>query len=201
VYTLLCAGFPRYNARVKKRIITLGGLPGSGKSSTGKKLAEILKYERVSSGDFFREMAAKRGVSVEQINRVAEEDPSIDRDTDEWVQERGKSDKLIIDSRLAFHWIPEAFKVFLKLDARTAAERTFAHIQTEGRTSQTALSADDAFFKMVDRIESERKRYEALYGVDYTDESNYDLVVDTGPNDLETVTRIIADAYQVWLTT
>jgi CMP/dCMP kinase len=182
-----------------KRIITLGGMPGSGKSSTGKALSKLLGYERTSSGDFFREMAEKRGVSVEEINRAAELDPSIDHATDEWVREKGKSENLIIDSRLAFHWIPDAFKVFLKLDPHIAAERTYAHIRTEGRVGQNALSPDDAYRKMLDRIESERKRYDMLYGVDYTDEANYDLVIDTGPNDLKTVTRMIADAYEKWL--
>lgn len=189
----------RYNVEMKKHIITLGGMPGSGKSSTGKRLAKLLGYERTSSGDFFREMAEKRGVSVEEINRVAEEDPSIDHMTDDWVREKGKSENLIIDSRLAFHWIPDAFKVFLKLDPKVAAERTFAHIKGEGRVGQEAQSIEDAYHKMLDRIESEGKRYMTLYGVDYTDESNYDLIVDTGPNDLPTVTKIISDAYRRWL--
>ncbi len=184
---------------MKKHIITLGGMPGSGKSSTGKALAQLLGYERFSSGDFFREMAAKRGISVEEINRQAEHDSVIDHETDAWVKEKGKRENLIIDSRLAFHWIPDAFKVFLKLDPHIAAERTFAQIQNEGRTSQDAQSVDDVYQKTLSRIESEKKRYKELYAIDYMDESRYDLVVDTGPNNLETVTKLIADAYKQWL--
>lgn len=188
-----------YNARVKKHIITLGGMPGSGKSSTGKKLATLLGYERLSSGDFFREMAAKRGVSVEEINIIAETDPTIDAATDGWIREQYSRENIIMDSRTAFHWMPGSFKVFLKLDPHTAAERTFTHIKAEGRTSQAAQSVEDVYRKTVERIASEEKRYQELYGIDYTDESNYDIVVDTGPNDLETVTKIVADAYQKWL--
>ncbi|HWO07593.1 MAG TPA: cytidylate kinase family protein [Candidatus Paceibacterota bacterium] len=184
---------------MKKHIITLGGMPGSGKSSTGKKLSELLGYERVSSGDFFRAMAATHGITIEEINKRAEMDRSIDDETDAWVRAQGEKENLIIDSRLAFHWIPDAFKVFLKLDPKIAAERTFAHIRDEGRVSQRAESADDAYRQMLARVESEKKRYQDLYGVDYTDESHYDLVVDTGPNDLETVTNMIADSYQNWL--
>jgi len=184
---------------VKKHIITLGGMPGSGKSSTGKELAKVLGYQRFSSGDFFREMAAKRGISVEEINFQAETDVSIDHETDEWVREKGAREDIIIDSRTAFHWIPEAFKVFLKLDSHVAAERTFEQIQNEGRSSQDALSADDVYQKTVARIESEKKRYKELYGIDYMEESQYDLVIDTGPNDLMAVTKLIADAYQKWL--
>ena len=181
---------------VKKRIITLGGMPGSGKSSTGRRLAEVLGYRRLSSGDFFRDMALKRGMSVEEINRVAEHDPSLDHATDAWIRAQGESQDFVIDSRTAFHWIPEAFKVFLRLDPREAARRTFLHIEKEGRIGQIAVSAEDVYDKTVARIDSERKRYATLYGLDYTDEARYDLVVDTGPNDLETVVGMIADAYR-----
>jgi CMP/dCMP kinase len=184
---------------VKKRIITLGGMPGSGKSSTGKMLAELLGYRRLSSGDFFREMAHKRGISVEEINKLAENDISLDHATDAWIRAQGENQDFVIDSRTAFHWIPNAFKVFLKLDPHVAAERTFMHIQKEGRIGQIAVSAEDVYEKMVARIDSERRRYQSLYGLDYIDESQYDLVVDTGPNDLETVVRVIADAYRDWL--
>lgn len=184
---------------MKKRIVTLGGMPGSGKSSTGKRLAELLGYTRASSGDFFRELAAKRGMTVEEINTHAELEPQLDHETDEWVRRKGEESDFVIDSRMAFHWIPEGFNVFLKLDPHIAAERTYAHIATEGRVSQEAASVEDTYQKMLARIESEKKRYQALYDIDYTDESHYDLVVDTGPNDLEQVSRIIADAYRQWL--
>ena len=184
---------------MKKRIITLGGMPGSGKSSTGRRLAELLGYKRLSSGDFFREMAHRRGISVEEINKVAENDVSLDHETDAWIRAQGESQDFVIDSRTAFHWIPDAFKVFLKLDPHVAAQRTFAHIQKEGRVGQIAVSVEDVHEKTVARIESEHRRYETLYGLDYTDESQYDLVVDTGPNDLETVVRTIAEAYRRWL--
>lgn len=174
-------------------------MPGSGKSSTGKALSTLLGYERYSSGDFFREMAAKRGITVEEINTQAEHDTAIDHKTDAWIKEKRTRENLIIDSRLAFHWIPDAFKVFLKLDPQIAAERTFAHIKSEGRVGQDAVSIDDAYEKMLARIESERKRYEALYGLDYTNESNYNLVVDTGSSDLPTVTKTVAEAYTRWL--
>ena len=184
---------------MKKRIITLGGMPGSGKSSTGRKLAELLGYKRLSSGDFFRDMAHKRGISVEEINKVAENDISLDHATDAWIRTQGENQDFVIDSRTAFHWIPNAFKVFLKLDPHVAAQRTFLHIQKEGRIGQIAVSAEDVYEKTLARIDSERNRYATLYGLDYTDESQYDLIVDTGPNDLETVVGVIADAYKIWL--
>ena len=38
-----------------------------------------------------------------------------------------------------------------------------------------------------------------LYGVDVEDLSPFDLVVDTAPNTLEQVVRIVAEKYKEWI--
>ena len=184
---------------MKKHIITLGGLPGSGKSSTANGVAKILGYGRFSSGDYWREIAQEKNVSVEELNIVAETDPSIDHLIDDAVRRSGEQERLVIDSRLAFHWIPDSFKVFLKIDAKTAAERAFTDMQKSGRVSQSAASIQEAYEKALTRITSENLRYKELYGVSYLDESQYDLVVDTTKDDLEGVVRAVVQGYQRWL--
>lgn len=186
-------------SRVKKNIITISGLPGSGKSSTAKGVARALGFEHFSSGDLFREMAAARGLSVEQINFAAEQQREIDLEVDELLKKIGKEkDRLVIDSRMAFHWIPDSFKVFLDLDPETAAARTFAHIQKEGRASQAASSLEEVRKKTLKRFESERKRYKNLYNVDFTDKSRFDLVVDTVANSLDQAIKIVVEKYKKW---
>lgn len=184
---------------IKKEIITLTGLPGSGKSSTADGVARILGYGRFSSGDYWRQIAQHKGVSVEELNKMAETDPSIDKDVDEAVRRSGEGEKLVIDSRLAFHWIPDSFKVFLRVDPQTAAARAFEHMQKAGRVSQTAASVQEAFEKAVARAKSESLRYKDLYGVSYLDESQYDLVIDTTTNDLPGVINTVVQKYKEWL--
>ncbi|MEZ4103369.1 MAG: nucleoside monophosphate kinase [Candidatus Paceibacterota bacterium] len=41
---------------MKKQIITIAGKPGSGKSTTAKRLSGELNYAHFSSGDFFRQV-------------------------------------------------------------------------------------------------------------------------------------------------
>ena len=183
----------------KKRIITITGLPGSGKSSTADGVARNLDYRRFSSGDFWRQIAQEKGLSVEELNKEAESDPSIDTLVDDAVRRAGEEEDLVIDSRLAFHWIPDSFKVFLKIDTKTAAEHAFAHMQESGRVSQSATSVEEAYEKALMRIESEAKRYQGLYGVSYLEESNYDLVVDSTRSDLEEVIRIVTEKYREWI--
>lgn len=185
---------------MKKHIITIAGLPGSGKSSTAKGVAQALGYEHFSSGDLFRKMAAERGLSIEEINKTAEQQKEIDLEVDKLLVAIGKEkDNMVLDSRTAFHWIPDSFKVFLDLDIDTAAERTFAHIQREGRTSQTAVSLEEVRANTLKRMESERKRYFNLYALDVTDKKNFDLVVDTKANDLPSAIALVISSYQAWL--
>jgi len=184
---------------MKKHIITIAGLPGSGKSSTAKGVAAALGYRHFSSGDLFRQMAAERGLSVEEINFAAEKQKEIDRQVDEQLVKIGQEeDKVVIDSRTAFHWIPDSFKVFLDLDLQTGAERTFAHIQKEGRTSQAGSSVEEVYRNTLKRLESEGKRYRDLYQIEVTDKKNFDTVIDTKMYSLEEVIRTVVDRYQDW---
>ena len=108
-------------------IITLGGHHGAGKSTLGKKLAEHFGFKRYSTGDFMRELAMERGISLIDLGREAERDGGvIDKILDDRQIALGKSeDNFIIDGRLAFHFIPQAKKIFLTVDPREAAKRIF----------------------------------------------------------------------------
>src|SRR3989344_7224478 len=178
---------------MRKRLITLSGLPGSGKSSTADRVAELLHYRRFSSGDFMRAIASKHNVTVDEVNRLAEDDAEIDHEVDDMVRKTGERDDIVIDSRLAFYWLPQSFKVFLKIDPKIAAERTFKAIKEVGRVRQEAESVEEVYEKLVERVESERKRYRALYDVDYTEVSEFDLVIDTAQYSLEEVARRIVE--------
>src|SRR3989344_4557090 len=116
----------------KKSIITLAGKPGSGKSTTSKKLAERLGFERFSSGDLFRAIAKERAVDVLTINQTAETEKAIDLEVDEKLRQIGATkNNLVIDSRMAWHWMPYSFKVYLDLDILVAARRITAGMDLE----------------------------------------------------------------------
>jgi cytidylate kinase len=184
---------------MRRQIITIAGSPGSGKSSTARAIASALGFQHYSSGDLFRQLAAQRGESVEATNISAEIQRDIDHKVDALLQEMYRTeDKLVIDSRMAWHWMPSSFKVFLLLDPDTAARRIFAHLQREGRISEDANSVEEVRKSIDRRFESEQKRYRALYSVNFTDPLNFDIVVNTKPNDLMTVTSMVTSAYASW---
>ena len=182
----------------RKPIITIAGFQGSGKSSTARLVAKKLNFKHFSSGDLFREIAKERGLSIEAINLTAEEQKEIDYEVDERLKAMANDRDLVIDSRLAFHWIPDSFKVFLLLDPDTAAERIYEQIRTEGRKSQSAASIEEVKKNIEIRRASEKRRYFDLYQLDPMDPAHFDVVIDTKENGLEAVAEKVVDAYRGW---
>jgi cytidylate kinase len=186
---------------MKRELITIAGSPGSGKSSTAKALAAALQYRHFSSGDVFRQLAAERGESIEAMNISAEVQRDIDLKVDNLLQRMYRTEeKLVIDSRMAWRWMPDSFKVFLVLDPDTAAERIFDNVREEGRQSEDATSVEEARRSIDRRFASEQRRYRALYGVNPTDPLNFDVVVNTRHNGLKTVTAMTLAAFKAWRT-
>lgn len=186
---------------MKKEIITICGGLGSGKSSTAKKLAETLGFKHFSSGDFFRQVGLDLGISINELNKRAETEPEIDYRTDQKLRDMREADKVVIDSRTAFHWIPQSFKVYLDLAPEIAKDRVVKSLKENALRSQSeqVSSPEEAFQKMTERLESEQKRYWDLYKINNKDLSQFDLVIDTNKNNLEEVVSMVLAEYQKWL--
>ena len=69
-------------------LITISGLPGSGKTTVAQLVAGELGLEHVYAGNIFREQARRAGLSLPEYLARAETDPSIDRELDRQMQER-----------------------------------------------------------------------------------------------------------------
>ncbi len=189
---------------IKKHIITIAGSLGSGKSSTAKKLAELLNYKHYSTGDFMRSIADERGISLGDLSVLAESDTSIDKELDDRNKEIGQMSDIVLDSRLGFHFIPDSFKVFLALDSQIAAERILEDKKNNpNRSTESSGSFDskESIIKDIEsRFNSERKRYKDLYGIeDQTARGNFDLVIDTSNIPLNEVSKKVVEEYNNWL--
>lgn len=184
----------------RARIITIGGKPGSGKSTISKRLASELGYKHFSSGDLFRAIAREKNISVDKINLLAESDPSIDNMVDQKLRDLGTTEsEIVIDSRMAWHWIPHSFKVYLELDLAIAADRIYnAHNKERFQNEEAASSVDEYRAQLETRLSSEAKRYMALYNVHPYDPAHYDLVIDTYTNNPDQVIEMILAGYKAW---
>ncbi len=172
-------------------IITLNGIPGSGKSAVGKRVAEKLHYEFISMGMLRRKMAEDLGITLEELNRRGEEDPSSDRTVDEYQEKLGRErDDLIIDGKTSWYFIPHSVKVFLTADYETCARR----IMGDDRKVEQFRSIDEAVTSIKSRMASDNRRYMRYYGIkDAYDMSHYDFIVDTSYLTIDEVVRRVLD--------
>ena len=162
-------------------IITISGTPGSGKSTVAKAVAKALGFKHYSAGDFMREMAAERGITLAELQQQAEAEIETDREIDARTKKLAQAeDNFVIDSRLGFHFIPNAVKIFLKVDLKVAAERLFNDIKEGKRVSEKKYdSAEGVLEGIKRRMQSEIDRYQHYYGINHFDEKHYNFVLDT----------------------
>ena len=163
-------------------IISISGVPGSGKTSVGKILAQRLGLNFYSMGGLRGKMALDRGMTIDQLNALGERESFTDTEVDDYQRELGKKeDGFVIEGRLSWHFIPHSFKIFLDCGPMEAARRIYEARQRETERSDEPCYADikEARADLDRRIASDVLRYEKYYGVDYRDPSHYDLVLDT----------------------
>lgn len=159
--------------------ITIFGVEGTGTSSVGKMLAEMINYSFKSSGGIMRDMADKEGLTLEQFNtnrhKVVKEsnDDSSDREIDEYIKDFGvKNDNFIFESRLAWYLIPDSFKIKLVCDEEISAERV---------ANREGINQEESKKNNKRRSMENKEVYEFMYkDINYPPEDEvFDLVIDT----------------------
>lgn len=159
-------------------IITITGTPGSGKTTIGKALAKRLGYEFFSTGMLRRQMAKEKGMTLEEFNKLGETDPSTDIDADKYQERLGKEkDNIIIEGKIAFHFVPNSIKIFITASEDVRASRIFNDKQW--RNQQKPKNIEEQKKLNQERIEVDNYRYKKYYGIDYANEKNFDFILDT----------------------
>lgn len=162
--------------------ISITGNLGSGKSS----ICRILKdrgYDVISAGSIFRELAVEQGMSVEAFNQKVNEDIKRgDHSVDDLIDQRTarinkERDNVVFDSRLAWNFAPDSFKVFVMVDLEEAARRVYHDSQRSD--SETYDSAQSCREGLMHRQQLEKQRFKELYQIDYYRMSNYNLVIES----------------------
>lgn len=174
--------------------ITLTGDLGSGKSAVSKILCEKTGFEYISTGRIQRRLAQEMGIDTLEMNRLADTDPSIDERIDSIFVALGQDNKAyVIDSRMAWFFLPRSFKVYLQTDVAVAAQRI---IHDPARDSEQYASQEEAVQKILARKASENARFLLKYDADCTNLDNFDIVIDTAQKTREEVADLILNAVE-----
>jgi|SRR3989338_1983603 len=174
-------------------IIRVGGNLGAGKTTLCKRLAQYLDYQYTYTGGIFREMAAERGLSIEEFYKQLVADPELEKSVDDrQIKLMVTCDNLVAEGRITA-FLPCAFKpvnLFIKVDEEVGVRRQMNRPENQGKTFEEMLVLTR------ERVENEKERYKNLYGIlNHLDEKCYDIVIDATdlfPDELfeETVRQI-----------
>ena len=160
-------------------IISITGKPCSGKGTVGKIFCNKYNFKYMCTGDMFREIGEQMGYKdILSFNSDTHIIKSIDEMVDNRTKEIGQSqlqENIVFDSRLAWHFIPQSFKVFIDVDLDIAAER----LLDAKRNSEEVKNIKEARRSLKKRWDTENTRYNELYNIDNTNLNNYNLVIDS----------------------
>ena len=170
-------------------------------SSLERRLHFINTISKIKNSDIDLE-----NFSIEQANNLDElkEIRSIiDTLIDEGIKKKGieinsvnNPDEIwIVDSRLAFSNIPDAFSVRLTATPEVAAKRLF-NDSTRGKEDSSYKSLEEAKTAREKRRLGEQERYKQRYGVDLEDPNNYDLIIDTSFASIDDTADVILDCLE-----
>ncbi len=179
--------------------ITITGRLGSGKSTVAKLLVKDHGYTYYSTGTIMRELAAEAGVSILEYNQMCVDDPTEDRKIDDRTREVAiarRDENMIFDSRMAWFFAPDTFKVYVTVDPAVAARR----VHIDPRPGEPD-SAAEIYEELENRSKVEQARFIKFYGpgADYYDWNNFNLIVDSTTRSAEEVAEAIWAAYEAYV--
>ncbi len=170
--------------------IVISGTPGSGKSTISKLLASHLGYKHYSTGDFARKLGKEKNMDIITFMEYAKTHPEVDKQIDNLTKSLNKEDDFVIDSRIAWHFLKTSFNILLKVSEKEAIRRALKDPSRKDYIQNQKKAEED----IKKRFQSEQFRYKKLYNLDYTDESHYNLIIDTTGIPIEKVLEKILDS-------
>lgn len=175
-------------------VITISGFHGTGKSTYAKRLAEEFGLRLVTAGMVFRQIASERGVSPEELSRLAMRDKRIDLLIDERTKEEAKKGSVVLDGHLA-GWMAKDYadiKIFLTASIPVRAQRI---------ANRNHIPIKEAEHQMLTIERIERNRWKKLYKIDLANQLIYDVILNTGLLPLESVIKILKEIVREYIQT
>ena len=160
-------------------VITIDGPSGAGKGTLAYFIAETLDLPNYSAGDFFRELAKEKGLTVEELSEQA--DKQTDIKVDKRTLEKGLKENCVIESRIS-SWVLGSysdFRIYVTADLEERARRVYRDLEENSREAEKdAESLEEVKEKIKKRDQDNQERYQRYYGIDVQDLEMYDIIID-----------------------
>jgi cytidylate kinase len=159
-------------------IITIGGVPGAGDTTTSKLLAKKMHYKLLTIGEIYKEIAKKHGYASKDLTEFWKtktgHSRGIHHELDHMLQKRSakKEKNIVINGKMsAFHIKDANLKVFLTAPMNVRAKRI---------AKRDKMSLEGGRKHIQEREKIETKTWKKMYGFDYTKDLDvYDVVLNT----------------------
>ena len=170
--------------------LTVSGPPGSGTSTLVDNICQSRDWTSLNGGEIFRDEAANRGLSVVQFSALCKQDLDVDRALDTKLKDiiSSKDSPDVVESRLSGWWAHQLGLDCLRVWVSVSDEERARRIQNReggdfsGRLQESRQrQADDS------------QRYSELYGIDMSDMTPYNLIIDADNIDADEVFRLVSD--------
>lgn len=164
--------------------IAVSGPPGSGKTTYARRLARDLGLEYYSAGMIFRELAREKGISLEELNRIAAEDPRIDMEIDARTLKIGCKGGVVVEGHLVAWVLGSVADVRIYVTAPL-------EVRVRRIASREKRSLEEVYRETVFREYLQWRRFLDYYGIDANSLHIFNLVIDTGYLGIEDAYSII----------
>ncbi len=167
--------------------IAISGKSGCGNTTVSNMVAQALGFVMINFT--FRSLAEEQGIEFWDFCRLAEQSDAYDLEVDRRQVEMALAvENCVLGSRLAIWMLKEAdLKVYL---TATTEERAKRVLKREGGTFSRRL------LETSQRDKKDSARYERLYGINNSDTSIADMVIDTTTLEPEEVASLIISRAQ-----
>ena len=176
-------------------LITIDGPSGAGKGTLAEFISRELDIPNYSAGDFFRQLAQEKGLTVEELS--AQADKQTDITVDERTLEKGLNESCVVESRIS-SWVLGSYsdlRIYLTAEIDERARRVKEDSDAGERDDEDDKSSfEEAKDKIEQRDADNRQRYHDYYGIDVEDLEMYDLIIDNTDLDLEEQEQLVKKA-------